>query len=479
LSINCPSFIPVKIENRVLAVLAIGSLTSEKVTYLHHIQTMQPLLNVAAIALDHAHLYREVEMARQEAHLAHRAAEAASQSKSQFLANISHEIRTPLNGILGMADLVRDTDLDSGQREYMEIVKDSAEALLTIVNDVLDFSKIEAGKLELENTPFRLRPLIHSTIQAFIPKAQEKKLALDWSVDQQVPDNLLGDSGRLRQILANLLSNALKFTLQGYISSQAKEIVNFSPLVHRRATLQIFLPYYLDMRISSETLAAEQIQLHIAVRDTGIGIPPHKQGDIFAAFTQADGSTTQRFGGTGLGLSISAELAAIMDGRIWVESTQDQGSTFHVVVNIAIGTRTSDKTESPVAEHGQRPQSILLAEDIYFNQKVAKVMLEKLGHEVEVAADGRQAIEAWEHGAFDLVLMDVQMPYMDGLEATAASPDKKHVPIIALTAYALKGDQEASYRPVWMTTCPNPSGRRIWAGHSPVGHRPAGLRPMY
>ncbi len=365
----------------------------------------------------------------QELRRAIKDAEAANEAKSSFLATVSHELRTPMNGILGLTDILLSSDMNDEQRDYLGLIKESASSLLRVLNDLLDYAKIEARILELREGRFNLAKSVESTIQAHRGLAERKGLVLDCDIDPEVPQVLKGDSGRLSQVLNNLISNSIKFTDSGGVAVQVTT----------------------DENSSKKVLPQNNVRLEFSVMDTGVGIPTAKAEKIFDSFTQVENYMTRNQGGVGLGLSISHRLVSMLGGSMWMETEQEEGSTFHFTAEFELG-----RDEKPAPETGaskkitkfSKKRRILLADDNMITRRVVETFLTKMGCELQIVENGVEALEQLENNDFDLVIMDVQMPVMDGFEATRIirSGERANInpqiPVLALTAHAMKGDRE-------------------------------------
>jgi signal transduction histidine kinase/CheY-like chemotaxis protein len=398
-----------------------------------HAQMAKAFAAFAATAIEKARLFDEIQSLLAEAKDARAAADAANAAKGTFLAAMSHEIRTPMNAVLGMSELLIRSELDAEQRDSVSTILRSGEALLAIIDDILDFSKIEAGRMELDAAPFALRDCIDGAVGLIGSLARRKGIALSAVFGPNVPDVVLGDASRLQQILLNVLNNAVKFTEQGEVIASVS---------------------------ASGPDDAGLLEIRVTVRDTGIGIPADRIGRLFQPFTQTDPSITRRFGGTGLGLAISKRLAEAMGGTMWAESDgTGRGSSFHITIKVqaaaagaaAVTARDPQRAPADLDPElaGRHPLRILLVEDNPINQKLALRLLSRMGYEADVAVNGVEAVDAVEQRSYDLVLMDVQMPEMDGLEATRTIVERVEVArmprIVAMTANAMAGDRESCF----------------------------------
>lgn len=390
-------------------------------------------------------IFRQSEQqSRDEADRARRVADTANRAKGDFLAKMSHEIRTPMNGVLGMTQLALTTELTDEQRDYIEAARESAEGLLVVVNDILDFSRLEAGRLELRPQGFRVRDLIRRTMTLLAVRADADLVNVTWSVDEAVPEVVIADMGRIRQVLINLVGNAIKFTPQGTVTTFV-EMVDAPPATDgREQAVSLAEP----PTSPSGQLPTDQQLLAVTVSDTGVGIAEDQQAKIFEEFEQADGSIARMFGGTGLGLAITRGLVTLMNGQVTLESQVDVGSTFRFVIPVALGTPEDlPADDSSFTEPDQQRVEridglrILVIDDNRTNQILIRGLLQKQGCDVTIADSGEAALELFQEVEFDLAFMDIEMPGMDGFETTRRirmlEVDESRLPIFALTAHAL------------------------------------------
>ncbi|MEM7533118.1 MAG: response regulator [Chloroflexota bacterium] len=452
---------PLRTQNQLMGALYVENRHESGRFSKENLRTLEFFSHQAAIAIENAHLNENLEQLvasrTQELNEAKERAEEANRTKSLFLSSITHELRTPMNGVLGMATLLNDTSLNKEQQEMVNTIHASGDTLLTLINDILDFSKIEANKLELEQVSFELEACIEDTFNLVRPSAEAKNLGLAYEIDQSVPPKLIQDVTRVRQILTNLVSNAVKFTNTGSVD------VN----VYASLDASSDTPTDTPAAISTDTLPNPSLsnsrpmgksntyRIYFAIKDTGIGIPKDRIGQLFRSFSQVDATTTRKYGGTGLGLAISKQLCEMMGGEIWVESVVGVGSIFHFTITAqtpSIQHTQPQRTKTPEPSFDanfakEHPLRILLAEDNVVNQKVALGVLKKCGYTADVAANGMEAINALQRQPYDVILMDVHMPEMDGLTATQQirqrwTPDEQPT-IIALTADAMEQQKKA------------------------------------